>query len=83
MHFKSEEPGYLVGITVFDINGRKIRDVANNAIAGSLSTYKWDGLDASGGALRQGLYIILARVFNLQGKKKQWKKTVALVRKNQ
>ena len=78
---KTVEPGYLVHLTVFDIQGRKIREIARNAIAGSLSTFKWDGLNAVGQPLKEGLYIILAEIFNLQGKKRQWKKSVALVRR--
>ena len=44
-------------------------------------SWNWDGLDEKGQKLLIGNYIIYTELFNLQGKKKQYKNVVVLARR--
>jgi hypothetical protein len=52
-----------------------------NAILGSAGTFAWDGLDGKGQRLPIGQYIIYTELFNLQGKKRQFKNVIVLARR--
>ena len=75
-------PGYVVNITVFDANGRVVRYLQRNALCGITGNYRWDGLGEKNQKLPVGIYIIYTEVFNLSGKKKQFKNTIVLARRN-
>jgi len=50
-------------------------------LLGLKGNWNWDGLNENGQKLRVGTYIIFTEIFNLQGKKQQFKNTVVLARK--
>ena len=75
-------PGYVANITVFDANGRVVRYLQRNALCGITGNYRWDGLGEKNQKLPVGIYIIYTEVFNLSGKKKQFKNTIVLARRN-
>lgn len=79
--YQVSEPGYVANITIFDANGRLVRYFVMNALLGLKGSWNWDGLNENGQKLPVGTYIIYTEVFNLQGKKKQFKNTVVLARK--
>jgi hypothetical protein len=73
--------GYVANITVFDAGGRVVRNLQRNALCGSKGNFRWDGLGEKNLQLPIGIYIIYAEIFNLEGKKKQFKNTVVLARR--
>ena len=75
-------PGYVANITIFDANGRAIRYLQRNALCGIKGNFRWDGLGEKFQKLPVGIYIIYTEVFNLKGKKKQFKNTIVLARRN-
>mgnify|MGYP003425525492 FL=1 len=75
-------PGYVANITVFDANGRVVRYLQRNALCGITGNYRWDGLGENNQKLPVGIYIIYTEVFNLSGKKKHFKNTIVLARRN-
>ncbi len=79
--YEVTEPGYVANITIFDANGRLVRYFIKNALLGLKGSWNWDGLNENGQKLPVGTYIIYAEIFNLQGKKKQFKNTVVLARR--
>ncbi|HEV2832989.1 MAG TPA: gliding motility-associated C-terminal domain-containing protein, partial [Hanamia sp.] len=74
--------GYVTNITMFDASGRPVRYLQKNSLSGSKGYYRWDGLDDKNKKLPQGIYIIYTEIFNTEGKKKAFKNTVVLARKN-
>ena len=74
-------PGYAGTIIIFNAAGREVRRLARNAVLGTKGNFTWDGLGEKREQLPIGTYIIYAEFFNLQGKKKQAKKTVVLGRR--
>jgi hypothetical protein len=75
-------PGYVANITIFDANGRLVRYLQRNALCGIKGNFRWDGLGEKFQKLPVGIYIIYTEVFNLDGKKKQFKNTIVLARRN-
>lgn len=75
------EPGYVANIIIFDAGGRRVRYLVRNALLGLRGSWNWDGLDESGQKLPVGTYILYTEIFNLQGKKKQFRNTIVLARK--
>jgi hypothetical protein len=75
-------PGYVANITIFDANGRTVRYLQRNALCGLKGIFRWDGLGEKFQKLPVGIYVIYTEVFNLAGKKKQFKNTVVLAKRN-
>lgn len=81
IQYKVDEPGYVANIIVFDAAGRAVRNLVRNDVLGNTGGWKWDGLGEKKQALPIGTYIIYTELFNLRGKKKQFKNVVVLARK--
>lgn len=82
INYSFPSSGYVANITVFDASGRPVRYLQKNALSGIKGYYRWDGLDDKNKKLPQGIYIIYTEIFNKEGKKKQFKNTIVLARKN-
>ena len=82
INYSFSSPGYVTNITIFDASGRPVRYLQKNALSGTKGYYQWDGLDEKNRKLAQGIYIIYTEIFNKEGKKKQFKNTLVLGRKN-
>ena len=78
--YSVEAPGYLANISIFDAGGRLIRKFISNELMGVKGIWNWDGLGEKKNKLPAGIYIIFTEIFNLQGKKQQFKNTIVLVR---
>lgn len=78
--YQVTEPGYVANISIFDGSGRLVRYFAKNSLLGLKGNWNWDGLDDKNQKLPIGTYIIYTEIFNLQGKKKQFKNTIVLTR---
>ena len=79
--YRFPDPGYVANITIFDAQGRPVRYLQRNALNGLNGFYRWDGLGEKNMKLPVGIYIIFVEVFNLQGKAKQFRKTIVLARR--
>ncbi len=75
-------PGYVANITIFDANGRAVRYLQRNALCGIKANFRWDGLGEKFQKLSVGIYIVYTEVFNLDGKKKQFKNIIVLAHRN-
>ena len=80
IQYKTTEPGYVANITIYDANGRPVRNLVRNGTLGLSGYWNWDGLDDKSLKLPVGTYIIYTEIFNLQGKKESFKNVVVLAR---
>jgi hypothetical protein len=80
IRYKTDQPGYVVNVIVYDIQGRPVKRLVRNAILGVEGYWNWDGLDEENQRLPIGPYIIYTELFNLQGKKEFDKQVVILAR---
>ena len=76
-----DAPGYVANLKIFDVAGREVRHLVKNNLTGLKGSWTWDGLNEKGQRLPLGAYIIFTELFNLQGKKKQFKSSVVLARR--
>ncbi|MBD0374938.1 MAG: gliding motility-associated C-terminal domain-containing protein, partial [Flavisolibacter sp.] len=81
IHYQAVEPGFVASVTIYESNGRPVRSLVHNQTLGLKGSWSWDGLDAKGQKLPIGIYIIYTELFNLQGKREQFKNTVVLARR--
>jgi hypothetical protein len=81
INYQMDEAGYMANVYIFDPLGRMVRYLVKNNLLGLNGSFRWDGLDSTGKSLAQGPYVILTEIFDLQGKKRQWKNVVSIVRK--
>lgn len=81
VRLKIDATGYVANIKVFDASGRMVRYLVKNITMGQEGSWNWDGLDDKNQKLPIGSYVVYAEVFNLQGKKQQWKAVVVLARR--
>jgi hypothetical protein len=80
IQYKTTEPGYVANITVYDANGRPVRNLVKNATLGLQGYWIWDGLDDKRLKLPVGSYILFTELFNLNGKKEIFKNVIVLAR---
>jgi len=72
--------GGEVSLEVFNVQGRSLLVLADGAPSGGQFTAVWDGLDADGGRLPVGRYIILARLEKPDGEVREKAAVVVLAR---
>ena len=80
IQYKTTEPGYVANITIYDANGRSVRNLVKNTTLGLQGYWIWDGLDDKKLKLPVGTYILFTEIFNLGGKKEIFKNVVVLAR---
>ena len=80
IQYKTTEPGYVANITVYDANGRPVRNLVKNATLGLQGYWVWDGLDDKKLKLPVGSYILFTEIYNLSGKKESFKNVIVLAR---
>ncbi len=80
INYKVDEPGYVANVFVFDAAGRLVRQLVKNELLGLKGSWTWDGLGENRNKLPVGTYVVFTEIFNLQGKKKNFKQAVVLAR---
>ena len=55
--------GFTGNISIYDINGRAVRQLANNSTMSTDGSFSWDGLDDALNPLPMGHYVILRGSF--------------------
>lgn len=65
--YSFDKPGFTQSVNIYDAQGRKIRELGNNDLAGLDGTYEWDGLRDDQTKPPLGIYIIFIQYFDLEG----------------
>lgn len=79
--YHMESPGYVGNITIFDINGRIVKNLMQNELLSTSGSVSWDGLNNNREKVRIGNYIIYFEFFNLDGVVNGIKKTCVVASK--
>ena len=72
--------GQRVTIDIYDRDGHRIRRLSDNRICGMDERFRWDGVTDDGCTVSNGLYVVFARVWNLEGRTKNFRMVVAVAR---
>ncbi len=67
LSYKMDASGYVGNITIFDAQGRTIRQLMQNELLGIDGFISWDGLNNNREKARIGAYIIYFEYFDLDG----------------
>jgi len=81
IYCKSDTPGKMVNIAIYDSKGRLIKYLVRNELMSSESVYSWDGINENNLKANIGIYIVFVEMLGLDGKVDHFKKTVVLATK--
>ena len=73
--------GQRVTIDIYDWDGHRIRRLCDNRICGTDERFRWDAVTDDGRTVSNGMYIVFVRVWNLEGRTKNYRKVVTVARK--
>ena len=77
--YSFSDPGCVITISIFDSNGKPVKQLIRNQLCGRTGSIKWDGLNENNQKLPIGRYIVYAEVFNLRGKVVTIKKSIVVI----
>lgn len=72
--YNLDRSGYLCRAYVYDTSGRRIAEIANHELLGTVGNLSWDGLITGGNKPPTGVYIFHAELYHPQGGSKTYKK---------
>ncbi len=81
LHIQSNEPGCSATILIFDMNGKKIRDLTSRILLGTDEYFNWDGTSNVHVPAEPGIFIVYIEICSPMGKVKIIKKVVTLTRR--
>lgn len=81
LNYTFDTPGYIATITIYDANGRLVRDLVKSKLLGTSGTFSWEGITNDNEKARIGIYIIYFEIFDVNGNVKHYKKTAVLASK--
>jgi Lamin Tail Domain/CHU_C Type IX secretion signal domain len=76
--FQMGQNGFVASVAVFDANGRKVRQLAQNQLLSINGGIEWDGKNDGNEVVPVGYYILLVELFNPSGEKKEFKGKVVV-----
>ncbi|HVG13006.1 MAG TPA: lamin tail domain-containing protein [Flavisolibacter sp.] len=82
IHYQLAESGYVANVFILDAGGRSVRHLVKSALLALEGSWNWDGLGEKREQLPTGPYIVFTQLFNLDGRKKEYKSLVVLARKH-
>ncbi len=80
INYEFETSGNFANITLYDQNGRFVKELARGISLGADGFIRWDGTAADGGVVRVGYYVVVFEVFNSSGQSQVIKETVVVGR---
>jgi len=80
INYQFDEPGTLLTVYLFNQQGEKIVTILNNLLCGRNGQYNWNGLNNQSNYPATGIYLLVAEAFHLNGKRKRYKKVIAIKR---
>ncbi|MCU0446184.1 MAG: lamin tail domain-containing protein [Microscillaceae bacterium] len=70
--------GYIINLSIFDREGREIRQLAKNQLGGTQNNFVWDGADENGNRVQTGAYLLYIKALTPTGEQKIWKEKVVV-----
>ncbi|MDR0428867.1 MAG: hypothetical protein LBH58_00115 [Tannerellaceae bacterium] len=72
--YQLNQPGYYCKAHIYNLNGYRVAEIANNELLGTAGKFLWDGKGIDGLRIPTGLYIINMELYNDNGAKIRYKK---------
>jgi hypothetical protein len=77
--YSFNKPGYILSATIYDLSGRRVRELTNNELCNISGSIIWDGLDKNGNRLTMGYYIIFLEAVHPTGEIERAKEAVLVL----
>lgn len=74
----TDRPGLLGRLTIFDGEGRQVRELERVALLAGEGKMQWDGVTTDGQLARRGAYVLLIEVFDPNGHTERYKLVAVL-----
>jgi hypothetical protein len=81
IYCKSDTPGKMLNIVIYDSKGRLVKYLIRNELMSSESVYSWDGINENNLKANIGIYIVFVEMLGLDGRVDHFKRTVVLATK--
>lgn len=81
IYCKSDTPGKMINIVIYDAKGRQIKYLVRNQLMSNESVYTWDGITEGNQKANVGIYIVYVEMLGLDGKVEGFKKATVLATK--
>ena len=81
LSYQFPAPGFVINVTIFDADGRSVRQLEKNTALSAEGKIIWNGRGEQNRELITGIYIIFAEAVSPGGQVKQWKLPVVLGKK--
>jgi hypothetical protein len=78
LKFSLDTHGYIANAYIFDINGRMLKQLAQNQLLGVNDQIVWDGKRGNNEIVAVGYYVIFVELFNPNGAKQEFKAKVVV-----
>ncbi len=80
INYQFAQTGQFTNVTIYDQNGRPVKELANGASLGSTRFLRWDGTNDNGSIVRLGYYLVVFEVYDQTGRNEVIKETVVVGR---
>ncbi len=81
INYQEPSGDFLVNIKIYDIQGRLVKEVANNFSAGKQAFFRWDGDGIDGKKSRMGIYLLWMERFSGNGVVERFTEQIVLAEK--
>jgi hypothetical protein len=76
--YKDDQAGSFASVIVYDVEGRVVKQVAQNELLSANGFFTWDGTNENGNKARTGIYVVYFELYNASGEIEIIKETVVV-----
>jgi hypothetical protein len=81
IHYAFAQGGFVANVNIFDLQGHRIKTIANNEILGTEGFFRWEGDRDGGDKARIGPYMVWFEIFDGDGNVTTFRKEVVVASK--
>ena len=78
INYELDKSGYVASISIFDAEGRKVKDLIKSQLLETKGTISWEGTSDNGLRANSGIYVIFFEMYHPDGETQQFKKAAVL-----
>ncbi|GAA0878544.1 lamin tail domain-containing protein [Algoriphagus jejuensis] len=76
--YELDQPGWMGTFQIYSASGQLVRVLAQNQLLGASGLLTWTGTDSSGKIVRAGYYVLVAELYDPNGRTSVIKKTIVV-----
>ena len=76
--YELDQAGWVGTFSIYSSSGNLVASLCKNEILGTHGVFVWDGVAENGARVKPGYYVLLAEIFDLEGRVQVIKKTIVV-----